>query len=68
MVITPDLLLSSNTPQGYNILSRETVAHYLKEAPGCRNACRAAAGSTFEENGGIGNEKYQNSPKFDPQS
>jgi hypothetical protein len=68
MVITPALLLSSKTPQGYNTLSTERVAHCLKETPGCRNACKAAVGSTDEENGGIGYEKYQNSPKFDPQS
>lgn len=63
MSITPALLLSSKTPQGDNTLSTKTLAHYLKEPPGPRNECKAAAGSTLEENGGNRFSKYQNIPK-----
>lgn len=63
MIITPALLLSSRTPWGDNTLSTKTLAHYLKEPHGHRNVCKAAAGSTLEENGGIGFQNIKISPK-----
>lgn len=63
MIITPALLLSSRTPWGDNTLSTKTLAHYLKEPPGHRNGSKAAAGSTLEENGGIGFQNIKISPK-----